>query len=258
MENIKKNIEGIANEFSSITLEQLDSYHLINRYDVKYIINITNLPTLLKSIKSDYCILENRQQRMFLYNNLYFDTKEYYFYNQHHNGKLNRSKIRFREYVDSGIFFLEIKNKINNNQTIKERIRTNKIDTLLSSSENDFIAYHLNINPKYLYPKLFVKYNRMTLVSINGTIEKITIDTDISFKNTYEKINIPEIAILEVKQKKFCRLTSLYKQFKTLNILFGTGFSKYCLGLSLADKNVKYNRFKPKILLINKLISINE
>lgn len=258
MNNIKKNIIDIANEFSSVNLDQLDSYQLINRYDVKYVINIKDLPTLLQSIKSDYQILENRQQRMFSYNNLYFDTKEYYFYNQHHNGKLNRSKIRFREYVDSGLYFFEIKSKKNNNKTSKERIRTNKIDTSLSTFEKDFILYHLNINPKNLYPKLFINYNRMTFVRINGTVEKVTIDTDISFNNTIDKTSLPEIAIIEVKQKKFCKLTYLYKQFKTLNILFGTGFSKYCLGLSLVDTNVKYNRFKPKILFINKLLSINE
>lgn len=33
-----------------------------------------------------------------------------------------------------------------------------------------------------------------------------------------------------------------------------TGFSKYCIGVSLLYQNVKYNNFKPKLRLVHKLM----
>jgi hypothetical protein len=43
---------------------------------------------------------------------LYFDTDSKRFYHDHHNGKVKRTKIRMRNYVESNLTFLEIKKKI--------------------------------------------------------------------------------------------------------------------------------------------------
>ena len=49
-------------------------------------------------------------------------------YLKHHNNKLNRYKIRFREYVDNDEKFLEVKYKTNTERTIKDRIKIKKED----------------------------------------------------------------------------------------------------------------------------------
>ena len=40
---------------------------------------------------------------------LYYDTEDRKFYLDHHNQRVNRNKIRFREYEGSNLTFLEIK-----------------------------------------------------------------------------------------------------------------------------------------------------
>ena len=55
------------------------------------------------------------------YKSLYYDTEDWKFYLDHHNGRVNRNKIRFREYVGSKLTFLEIKLKNNKGKTIKKR-----------------------------------------------------------------------------------------------------------------------------------------
>mgnify|MGYP000100216311 CR=1 FL=1 len=258
MNNSVSNIEDCLSDFSSISLAELENYELLNRYDIKYIININKLPLVLKLLQSNYYILQICDKRIFSYNNLYFDTQDYYFYNQHHNGKSNRTKVRYREYIESGISFFEIKNKINFYKTAKNRIRINNISDHLSSHDKDFIKTHLNVNPELLTPKLSVSYKRMTLLHINEKIEKITIDTNLNFKNESNTIKYSQIAIIEIKLNKYTHFTPLLDSFHRLKIFAGIGFSKYCIGLALTDRNVKYNRFKPKLHIVNKLIDINE
>ena len=42
-------------------------------------------------------------------------------FHNHHNGKLNRYKIRFRDYINTKNSFLEVKFKTNKGETIKSR-----------------------------------------------------------------------------------------------------------------------------------------
>ena len=42
------------------------------------------------------------------------------FFLDHHNRRVNRNKIRFREYVGSNLTFLEVKTKNNKGKTIKK------------------------------------------------------------------------------------------------------------------------------------------
>ena len=55
------------------------------------------------------------------------------FYNDHHNQRVNRHKIRFREYVDSGLIYLEVKCKTNKGKTVKKRLKVDKISKSLST-----------------------------------------------------------------------------------------------------------------------------
>ena len=70
---------------------------------------------------TQYDILEIQGMRTFSYENVYFDTVDYFFYHQHLNQEKNRTKIRTRKYVDSHLDFVEYKQKINN-VIKKERI----------------------------------------------------------------------------------------------------------------------------------------
>jgi len=118
-ENIKK--------FTSISLEEMDNVKLMNRTDVKYIFNERILADVLDKIKDDYFILSAAGTRMANYITLYFDTKKNKFYLQHHNGKRNRFKVRYRKYVESDLTFFEIKFKNSKGRVIKNRILVDEI-----------------------------------------------------------------------------------------------------------------------------------
>jgi hypothetical protein len=246
------NIARITSGFNPATLEMLDKLDLMNRFDVKYIIPESILPVILSDLESYYNILEIDGKRNFQYINQYFDTKDYFFYKQHHNGKLNRAKVRYRHYVDSDSCFFEIKRRINNSQTIKDRIPIPAVERQITGDAGWLVKKELNINPDLLIPKLRVTYNRLTLLNTNLQ-EKITIDTDIYFKNTINDFSLNGLALLEIKQKKIGHLSPSLQILKLLYLHPSSSLSKYCIGLIMTDSNLKYNRFKPKILIINKL-----
>ena len=60
-------------------------------------------------------------------------------YHDHHNGKLNRYKVRRRRYIDTDTEFLEVKLKNNKKRTIKSRIK-------LSGQPNEYIRCAQFIN----------------------------------------------------------------------------------------------------------------
>lgn len=110
------------NQFNNINLEDLNQVKLLNRKDTKYIFHENNLPNLLNKLSSSFKILEINNKRKFFYESIYFDTDDFMFYNQHHNEKRSRFKVRFRKYDATNNVFFEIKKKNNKNRTIKKRI----------------------------------------------------------------------------------------------------------------------------------------
>ena len=95
---------------------------------------------ILESIKEDYRVLQIKDDRIMSYSSLYFDTQENKFYNDHHNGKNNRTKIRQRKYIESDLCFLEIKQKNGKGETNKSRIQVNDFEIVLTNPSKDFIS----------------------------------------------------------------------------------------------------------------------
>ena len=109
-------------QFSPIYLKNMDEVKLMNRSDTKFTFSVRKLPILLEKLVPFYDVLEIKGKRLHSYKSLYFDTDDRKFYNDHHNRRVNRHKIRFREYEDSGLIFLEVKCKNNKGKTIKKRM----------------------------------------------------------------------------------------------------------------------------------------
>ncbi|MBK8341295.1 MAG: VTC domain-containing protein [Flavobacteriales bacterium] len=74
-----------------------------------------------------YRLLEVDGVRGAEYRSLYFDSPALRHYLDHHNGRTLRSKVRFREYVGSGLCFLEVKRKTGTGRTDKARRREDAI-----------------------------------------------------------------------------------------------------------------------------------
>lgn len=179
-------LKHIIKNFDTISLEKMDKVRLMDRIDTKFIFSSELLPGILEKASADYKILEEKSGSIFTYNNLYFDTREFNMYTVHHNRHLNRYKVRFREYVDSGIIFLEVKFKNNKRRTIKTRIKRSAFEDTLIGESADFINQLVPYKAKDLVPRIRTIFNRLTLV--HKTVkERITIDTSLQFTGNEKK-----------------------------------------------------------------------
>jgi len=236
--------------FDKISLDEMNGVSLMKRVDTKFILAETQLLRVLAKLQKDYRVLEIDNERLMQYSTLYFDTQNKKCFKEHHNGKLNRYKIRMRKYLVSDICFLEVKKKNNLGVTNKTRKQIKDFETILSSDSKEFI-YNSQINDSLLEPALYNNFNRITLVNKNHP-ERVTIDTNLSFKSADKEKIFDNLVVIEIKQEGKRLTTLINKALKLMSIL-PTNFSKYCLGITNTFDNIKSNRFKEINLKINKL-----
>ena len=138
-------IEQIVQQFTPISLKEMEGVELMNRTDTKFVVSLDQLLSILEEVKNTYRILEVNDIRFSHYETLYYDTDEFLFYTRHHNGKKNRWKIRKRSYVDSDVSFLELKFKTNRGRTQKQRTGIPEIGMELNGDEEKFIGHKAGI-----------------------------------------------------------------------------------------------------------------
>jgi hypothetical protein len=243
--------------FASTTLDGLESVKLMKRYDTKYMFHRDRLAPVLDFLSGDYEILEIGNRRSFRYMSLYYDTDDFMFYHQHHNRSYDRYKIRYRKYIDSNLCYFEIKHKNNRKKTIKSRLPVNSDfgDNGLTGEVRSFVTDNISLTCgsiiDNLKPKLIVEFDRLTFANRNSG-ERLTIDINLTFtgKET-STIGIHNLVVAEIKREGRT-LNQRSSQFMKAMAIYPTKFSKYCLGLAMTEKNLKYNRFKKYLLKINK------
>lgn len=238
----------ITNRYSSFTLNE--DLFLFDRRDTKYLFLFEDLYKILGILKDHYYILTVNGKNFSHYRTTYFDTKDYDLYNAHHNGKLNRYKVRVRNYLDSLVIYLEVKFKSNKRRTIKKRVLT---EDKAHFSEEDwrFLNSAIPYDPHELSPSLMTKYVRLTLINFDY-MEKVTIDFNLAFQHLKngKETKMPKIGIIEVKNERG-RNHSLLSKTLNKDFIYYQRISKYCLGMSLLDPHIKKNLYKPKLLFID-------
>ena len=248
-------LDNILAQLDPISLKEMDRVKLQNRTDTKFVFNVNLLPIILNEISPFYSILEIKKKRSNSYKTLYYDTKELKSYIQHHNGKANRIKVRFRKYIESELNYLEVKFKNNKGRTIKARKKNDDIEQRLSDSSKKFVTENSYsfYGDNEVIPVLWNNFTRLTLVHKTKN-ERLTIDLNLGFKSYSTNIEkkIPHIIIAEVKQEKASTDSDFIQVIKKHHIR-KSSMSKYCVGTALLNKNLKQNNFKERILNINKL-----
>jgi len=243
----------ILDEFEPISLEEMKDVKLLNRIDLKYTFHVKHLPGILRELQPDYKVFLVDHVRASRYETLYFDTADFNLYRLHHNGKLNRYKVRYRSYKDSNLTFFEIKFKNNKNRTIKDRIRRDGIDEVINDDIRKFIIKKSTINPDELMACLWVEYTRITLVSRHSQ-ERLTIDMDLTYRGNGRIKSYPNLVIAELKQDKNSR--SFFAHVMRKRHIHLGGISKYCFGIYNVYDNIKINNFKSKFLKVKKINSL--
>jgi len=241
------------NAFESHSLADQSSSALMDRVDTKYLIDAAELNQCLAELTAEYTVLEMNGCRGMAYDTLYFDTPGRQLYLDHHNGKLNRVKVRTRHYRATGERFLEVKVKTN-------KLRTSKQRMVLTGAEPDartlhhFLQEQLGLPATRMLPALFVHYHRITLLSRTGH-ERVTVDTDICFEHSgeHQRIGLPGVVLVEVKSLRHQRRSPVLDILKRMGHR-PVSFSKYCIGTALLCRGrIKANRFKPVLSKLDAL-----
>lgn len=243
--------QRLVSRMESASLDDLADVALLNRLETKYVLREDNLLSALAVLSSCYRVLDIAGNRLHRYVSLYFDTPSFLLYYRHHAGGKHRYKIRAREYTDTNLSFLEVKHKISQIRTIKNRIQTPEFLTQLLPEFEDFIHGNFPLPADELEPKLLNAYQRITLVG-KYSPERLTIDLDPWFFADTAGETLPGIVIAEVKYPHANRNSPFMRRMREMGIR-PMGFSKYCIGVSLLYAQVKNNRFRPTLRAVRRL-----
>jgi hypothetical protein len=241
-------IRKSVSSFTPISLEEMDKVALMNRVDQKFILSFHDLCQIIPELEAEYRILTICDQNVFTYKTDYYDTPGLNMFTDHHNGKLNRFKIRHREYVESNLDFLEIKFKDNKGKTLKKRVKSPHVH---SKPAQKLIKEFTPYNPSLLDMKITTVFNRFTLVDRKLT-SRITTDFNLRFVEQEQNIMLDRLVIIEIKQEKQNIHSNIYSLLKEKSIR-PCSVSKYCIGLTMMNNLPKSNIFKETLLKINRI-----
>ena len=250
---IASGMTDLINTFAPISLEQMSGVKLMNRIDTKFVTTTDRLRQLLQMARKDYYVQEIDGERNLEYDTTYFDTTAFDMYNQHQWNHTNRQKIRFRTYCISGLQFMEVKTKNNHGRTKKKRIEVTDMN-VCEQTKSDFIGKHLRYAVDTLQPALNNHFSRITLVNKAKT-ERLTIDSALRFHNIVNGVDkdMGRLVIIELKRDGMV-YSPVLEMLRQLRI-HPHGFSKYCMGSALTNPELSVNRFKCKLIEINKIVT---
>ena len=242
-------IHNNLKDFNPISLDEMNTISLLRRYDQKFTLNTSQFQEVFPLLAKDYHCLTIDNQQLFEYTTDYYDSSDYSMFHNHHNGKLNRYKIRFRDYNNTKNSFLEVKFKTNKGETIKSRQEIAYKSREFNLENNKFIGENSPYNPSNLNKKLSNTFQRITLANLANR-ERVTIDNTIYFSNKKENKTLQNLVVVEIKKSKN-NMDSGVNQLLKINGIRPTSFSKYAIGSALINPNLKYNRFKKKLSYLN-------
>lgn len=237
--------------FSAINLTELNATaSYLKRIDRKFLLTEKKFLEILSDLSDDFRALEIDGKRVFLYDNVYMDTEDYLFYNQHQNKVPSRTKIRTRHYTDAGdLAFFEYKQKENGvTKKFRYQFPAQEHGTMTKGKKRFFEGVFQSLysdKAPSISPAMRTKYNRLTLVSKTGE-ERLTIDFNISVKDLRTKgaknIKLDNLVIIESK--------SLSTDCKSIQIIESHGVdranscSKYSLGVIYSGLAEKWSKFQ--------------
>ena len=252
MMDIDARINELLQHLEPITLEQMSSIRLMNRTDTKFVTSKENLARLLEMAQGKYYAQFNNDSKIANYMTTYWDTDEHRFFLEHHNGRAPRQKVRVRTYMDSQLTFLEVKTKNNHGRTKKKRVEVPSQEIEVQGANGEFVESLVHQGLNEMHPTVRNQFHRITLVNYDKT-ERLTIDYDVNFHNieTGKDAETGPLVIIELKRDGNV-YSPVLEILRVLRIK-PSGFSKYCIGSVMTNKNLKQNIFKAKMVTLSKL-----
>lgn len=247
---------SVLEQIDTVGLEEAKAVRLMNRMERKYVASADRLDELLERVSDHYFVQQVNGDRIAPYRTLYFDTDDLAMYTMHHNGKLNRQKLRVRTYRSSDTTFFEIKNKDNKGKTSKMRLPMDVQMFDHPEEVPEVREFVERFSPfTSLHACLENTFERITLVN-KGMRERVTIDSGIKFHNraTGRDADIGGLLVIEVKHEAGTPMSEMERTLHEMHVR-PQRMSKYCIGTALTNPSAKKNRFKPMMLYIDNLKS---
>lgn len=254
--DINAHINELLEHLEPITLEQMSSIKLMNRTDTKFVTSKEKLVQLLELAQGKYYAQFINDSKIANYMTTYWDTEDHHFYMDHHNKRSPRQKVRVRTYLDSDITFLEVKTKNNHGRTKKKRVEVPSQQITGANGNEEFLQGLVHQGLNDIHPTVRNNFHRITLVNY-GKTERLTIDFDVKFHNieTENEASTGQLVIIELKRdgNVFSPILEILRQLR----IKPSGFSKYCIGSVMTNKQLKHNLFKAKLVKLSKLSNSN-
>lgn len=253
------NLKVELKDFKVISLEHLNATaSFLKRVEKKYLLNSNQFIKLLSDLKKNYNILEINWKKVFSYDNVYMDTNDHLFYEQHEKWLNSRVKVRTRFYVDSNLAFFEFKHRLDwvvNKYRYEFPAHEHGFMTKWKKRFFDWIWQSVyNTKAPEINPSLKTNYKRITMVSKKDD-ERLTFDFWVNVtnlrKNDAQNIDLKNLIIVETKSLKEVSLAD--KIMQKHNITQYKHCSKYCLWIIYSWLAEKYDAFKETMEKIKKI-----
>jgi VTC domain len=234
----------IVDALPAIGLDELNERAALqDRIDVKYIVALTQLATLVERLSPAYRALEIDGRRAFRYRTTYYDTPDMLLVREHVQQRRRRFKCRKRRYLDSERSIFEVKLKGARGRTIKHAMACGA-DDALQPDEALFLrgllreAYGRELR-EGLEPVLVATCRRMTIAAPELG-ERLTCDVGLGFGGG----RLDErFAIVESKSPRGAAAAD--RALLAMGVRPVNGCSKYLLGMALTREGVRDNNLRP-------------
>jgi hypothetical protein len=236
-------------QFGSLSLDELNGRAaLLDRMENKYLLRSEAFSEVLADLHGAFDVLVIDDRRIFSYETIYFDTADFQSYHQHLQGKRRRFKIRTRRYVESDLYYFEVKLKGVRGRTVKKRMSISlEQHGRVTPEGTRFIrdtfasVYGERFEAPY-FPRLAMLYRRLALVGIE-TPERVTVDFGFNFAGAGDaRAAAPaDLVIVEAKSERgYGAADRVMREHRVR----GGSCNKYCVGLNLVRPHLRYNGFK--------------
>jgi hypothetical protein len=186
------------------------------------------------------------------YRTIYLDTDDRKCLIDHHRGRRPRFKVRIRHHLARELTYLEVKVKGTRGRTAKERIQLPfSTEDLSPKKLTEALAEHPDIPAKGLGPSMWIEFNRITLVGIELE-ERITIDTNLVFRDHQGEEKLSDLAILEIKQRRRSHQSPTMKALRGKQYV-QVSLSKYVTGAQFLWPEIRLNRYQPNLREIQRI-----
>lgn len=221
--------------------ELVDRASLLDRFDRKYLLPVSELPVFLSRLQAGVRVLEIEGQRSLRYRSAYLDTPGLECYLDAARRRRRRFKLRVRTYVESDSHFLEVKTRGRRGRTVKQRSAL-RDDNVASEGSELLARSGIERDLSTFRHVLTVDYRRTTLFTPREG-GRITIDTGLTWwLPGGPSVRTPELAVVETKSP-----TAGQHADRVLRALKHrpSSISKYGTGMAALRPDLPANRWRP-------------